>query len=200
MFKKVLKFFGKTKVVRFIHLQLIRRYQIERRKQISPTMKQLVGPRAVNYEMLLLKGVMSYARCWTADLEVGYQPLGQRKSRAGKVASAEQLKTIIFTATAHPLWHVAMWCGAVAAGSGCRACEVRNLRLENISASEGTVHIEREMAKKRVARDTRLTALGEWGLRHLVERAKALSADRRRTIAEGGGPGVLCQFQARTDF
>jgi hypothetical protein len=59
MFKNVLKFFGKSKPVRSIHLQLIRRYQIERRKHISRTMKQPVGPRAINYEMLLLKGVMS---------------------------------------------------------------------------------------------------------------------------------------------
>ena len=55
MFKSVLKFFGKSQAVRSIHLQLIRRYQIERRKQISRTMKRPVGLRAVNYEMLLLK-------------------------------------------------------------------------------------------------------------------------------------------------
>jgi integrase len=176
MFKSVLKFFGKTKIVRSIHLQLIRRYQIERRKQISPTMKQPVGPRAVNYEMLLLKGVMSYARCWTAELEVAYQPLREPKSRAGKVATGEQLKNMIYTAMGHPEWQMAMWCGAVAAGSGCRGGEIRHLRLENISASEGVIHIEREIAKNRVARDCRLTALGEWGLHHLLDRAKALGA------------------------
>jgi len=129
MFKKVLTFFGRSKVVRSIHLQLIRRYQIERRKQISPTMKRPVGPRAVNYEMLLLKGVMAYARCWTAELEVGYQPLRQPKSRAGKVATAEQLKNMIYTAMSHPEWHLHMWCGAVAAGSGCRGGEIRYLQL-----------------------------------------------------------------------
>jgi len=88
MFKNVLNFFGKNKVVRSIHLQLIRRYQIERRKHISCTMKRPVGPRAVNYEMLLLKGVMAYARCWTAELEVAYQPLREPKSRAGKVGGS----------------------------------------------------------------------------------------------------------------
>ncbi len=176
MFQNVLKFFGKNKILRSIHLQLIRRYQIERRKQISPTMKRPVGPRAVNYEMLLLKGVMSYARCWTAELEVAYQPLREPKSRAGKVASAEQLKMMIYTAMANPEWRLAMWCGAVAAGSGCRGGEIRNLRLENVSMSEGVIHIEREISKNRVARDCRLTALGEWGLRHLIERATALGA------------------------
>ena len=176
MFKNVLKFFGKTKPVRSIHLQLIRRYQIERRKHISRTMNQPVGPRAINYEMLLLKGVMGYARCWTAELEVGYRPLREPKSRAGKVATGEQLKNMIYAAMAHPEWQLAMWCGAVAAGSGCRGGEIRPLQTENISTSEGVIHIEREVAKNRVARDCRLTALGEWGLRHLLERAKALGA------------------------
>jgi integrase len=140
MFRNVLKFFGKNKIVRTIHIQQIRRYQIERRKQISPTMKKPVGPRAINYEMLLLKGVMGYARCWGAELEVAYRPLRQPKSRAGKVATAEQLKTMISKAMGNPHWQVAMWCGAVAAGSGCRGGEIRNLRLENISLSEGIIH------------------------------------------------------------
>ena len=177
MFKNVLNFFGKNKVVRSIHLQLIRRYQIERRKHVSRTMKRPVGPRAVNYEMLLLKGVMAYARCWTAELEVAYHPLREPKSRAGKIATGEQLKNMVYTAMAHPEWQLAMWCGAVAAGSGCRVCEIRNLRLKNVCAVEGTIHIEREIAKNSVARDCRLTALGEWGLRHLLERAKALGAN-----------------------
>ena len=130
----------------------------------------------MNYEMLLLKGVMSYARCWTAELEVAYQPLREPKSRAGKVATGDQLKNMIYTAMGHPEWQMAMWCGAVAAGSGCRGGEIRHLRLENISASEGVIHIEREIAKNRVARDCRLTALGEWGLHHLLDRAKVLGA------------------------
>jgi integrase len=79
---------------------------------------------------------------------------------------------MIYTAMGHPEWQMAMWCGAVAAGSGCRGGEIRHLRLENISASEGVIHIERVIAKNRVARDCRLTALGEWGLRHLLDRAK----------------------------
>lgn len=37
MFENLLKFFGKGKPVRSIDLQMMRRYQIERRKQISPT-------------------------------------------------------------------------------------------------------------------------------------------------------------------
>src|SRR5262249_12503116 len=41
---------------------------------------------------------------------------------------------------------------------------------------EGTIHVEREYAKNQTAHDYRLTALGEWGLRHLVERARSLGS------------------------
>jgi hypothetical protein len=50
-------------------------------------MKKAVGPRTINYELQLLRGVMTYADCWTSDLEARYQPLRQPKSRVGKAAS-----------------------------------------------------------------------------------------------------------------
>jgi hypothetical protein len=80
MFKNVLKFFGADTPVKSIRLPQIRAYHKERRQQVSPTMKQLVTARSVNYEMQLLKGVMSYADCWTDTLAVRYQPLREVKS------------------------------------------------------------------------------------------------------------------------
>jgi hypothetical protein len=63
-------------------------------------MKQPVTARSVNYEMQLLRAVMSYADCWTDELAARYSPLRQIKRRIGKVASKTQLKTIIATAMA----------------------------------------------------------------------------------------------------
>jgi hypothetical protein len=73
MFKNVLKFFGPQTAVRCIRLPQIRAYQKDRRQQISPTMKQPVTARSVNYELQLLKGVMSYADCWSDTLAARYQ-------------------------------------------------------------------------------------------------------------------------------
>lgn len=119
---------------------------------------------------------MKYADCWTDNLEARYQPLRQPKSRVGKAASKAQLKNIITTASANDYWQVAMWCAALAAGSGCRGGEIRKLRREDIDASGGSVRIVREIAKNRKERVPRLMALAEWGLRHLLERASALGA------------------------
>jgi integrase len=83
---------------------------------------------------------------------------------------------IISTAATNEYWQVAMWCAAVAAGSGCRGGEIRKLRLEDIDISGSTVRIVREISKNRKERMPRLMALAEWGLRHLLERARALGA------------------------
>ncbi len=45
-------------------------------------MKQPVTARSVNYELQLLKGVMTYADCWTDHLAARYKPLREVKSWA----------------------------------------------------------------------------------------------------------------------
>jgi len=75
IFKSVEKFFGSRFPTNAIGLHHIRDYQRERREQISPTMKQPVTARTVNYEMHLLRSAMTFAGCWMPELEVGYQPL-----------------------------------------------------------------------------------------------------------------------------
>jgi len=107
-------------------------------------------------------GVMTYADCWSDDLERRYRPLRQVKSRAGKFASNDQLMKMITTAMGKDVWQLAMYCGALAAGSGCRGGEIRNLQLKDISLSEGKVRVVREIAKNRKEREPRLMALAEW--------------------------------------
>lgn len=176
MFKNVLKFLGPETPVKAIRLPQIRAYQKERRQQISPTMKQPVTARSVNYEMQLLKGVMSYADCWADTLAVRYQPLREVKSRAGKTASTAEMIKIINTARKNEYWQLAMWCAAVAAGTGCRSGEIRKLQLKDISLVEGKIRVVREIAKSRKERQPRLMALAEWGLGKLLLRAHALGA------------------------
>ncbi len=176
MFKRVIKFLGPKRAIKSIRLANLREYQKERRKDVSPTMKKVVGPRTINYEMQLLRCVMKYADCWTDNLEARYQPLRQSKSRIGKSASKDQLSKIIATAMTNEYWRLAMWCAAVAAGSGCRGGEIRKFRLEDIDISGGSVRIVREISKNRKERVPRLMALAEWGLRNLLQRATALGA------------------------
>lgn len=176
MFKSVRKFFGSQLPVKSIKLPMIQQYQQQRRQHVSKTMKQPVTARSVNYEMQLLRNMLKFSRCWTGDLATGYKPLRQVKSRVGKCAAKEQVMKIIETAKANEYWQLAMWCTAVAIGTGCRGGEIRRLQLRDIDLENGKLVIRREIAKNRKRREPRLMALAQWGLQHLLERARALGA------------------------
>src|SRR2546427_6904231 len=126
--------------------------------------------------MHLLRSAMTFAGCWMPELEVGYQPLREIKRRAGKVATKDQLVTIITEAMANEYWQLAVYCAALAAGTGCRGGEIRHLQLRDIDLDGGRIRIVREIAKNRKERQPRLMALADWGMRQLLLRAQALGA------------------------
>jgi integrase len=147
MFKQVEKFIGAKTPLRLIDVELIREYQQQRRKQISPTMRRAVSARSVNYELRLLRGVMVRANCWKGDVAERYKALKQSKDRVGRVATKEQLMKIIETGRQNEYWLLAMYCAAVAAGTGCRSWEIKNLQLEDIRIADTRIRIRREIAK-----------------------------------------------------
>lgn len=98
------------------------------------------------------------------------------KSKVGKAATVQQLAKIIKTAKTNESWGIALYAAAVAIGSGCRGGEIRTLQLRDIHLKAKHIVIRRESAKNRTERHPRLTAVAEWGLRNLLERARALGA------------------------
>src|SRR6185312_13134586 len=175
IFRAIFKAFGRSRSVRSIKLFHLRQYQQQRRKHISH-MKQPVTARTVNYELGLLHAVMKYAGCWTPELAVGYEPLPEIKSQIGQAATEQQLANIITTASANEFWQVAMYCAAVAIGTGCRGGEIRTLQLRQIQLKTGRIAIQPEKAKNRTGRYPILMQVAQWGLRHLLERARSLGA------------------------
>jgi hypothetical protein len=176
MFRNIERAMGKTTPVRAVDLELIREYQQERRKQISPTMKKAVSARTVNYELQLLRGVMRYAGCWKGEIAECYRALSERKSDVGRAATKEQLVKIIAKAQENEYWKVAMYCAAVAAGSACvagRSSICSSAIFDSQMAMSGSVT---RSQRTRQGRESRLMALTEWGLRELLYRARQLGA------------------------
>jgi hypothetical protein len=124
--QEVEKFIGAKTPLRLIDVELIREYQQQRRKQISPTMRRAASARSVNYELRLLRGVMVHVNCWKGDVAERYKALKQSKDRIGRVATKEQLVKIIESARQNEYWLLAMYCAPVAAGTGCRSWEIKN--------------------------------------------------------------------------
>ncbi len=77
---------------------------------------------------------------------------------------------------ANEYWQLAVYCAALAAGTGCRGGEIRHLQLRDIDLDGGKIRIVREIAKNRKERQPRLMALADWGMRQLLLRAQALGA------------------------
>src|SRR5438132_7526975 len=126
--------------------------------------------------MHLLRSAMTFAGCWMPELEVGYQPLREIKQRAGKVATKDQLVTIITEAMANEYWQLAVYCAAVVAGTGCRGGEIRIFSLGTLIWTEA-----RSASSARLQRTARSASLGSWhlrigGMRQLLLRAQALGA------------------------
>ena len=176
IFRPLLKWLGASKIVKTIKLVHLRQYQQQRRKHVSHVMKQPVTARTVNYELDLLRGVMKYAGCWTPELETEYQPLPELKSKVGRAATVQQLARIIKTAKSNESWGIALYAAAVAIGTGCRGGEIRTLQLRDVHLKAKHIVIRRESAKNRTERHPRLTAVADWGLRNLLERARSLGA------------------------
>jgi hypothetical protein len=121
MFKQVEKFIGAKTPLRLIDVELIREYQEQRRKQISPTMRRAVSARSVNYELRLLRGVMVHANCWKGDVAERYKALKPSKDRIGRVATKEQLMKIIETARQNEYWLLVMYCAVWQHKTSCRS-------------------------------------------------------------------------------
>jgi len=160
IFNAVLKSFGSGRTLRSIQLFHLRQYQQERRHHVSH-MKQPVTARTVNYELDLLRGIMKYTGCWTSALEAGYQSLPEARSKRGQFASEHQLTRIITTAVKHEPWQVAMYCAAVAIGTGCRGGEVRTLQIGDIKLEDGRILIRPGKAKNRTGREPYLLAVAD---------------------------------------
>jgi len=86
------------------------------------------------------------------------------------------LMKVIETAKKNEYWQLAMYCAAVAAGTGCRSWEIKNLQLQDIRIAEGRLCVRREISKNWKEREPRLLALAEWGLDQLLYRARSLGA------------------------
>src|SRR5262249_5295532 len=105
-----------------------------------------------------------------------YQPLPELKSKIGKAATVQQLARIVKIARANESWGIALYAAAVAIGTGCRGGEIRTLQLRDIHLKAKHIVVPPGSAKNKTERHPPLTAVAEWGLRSLLERARGLGA------------------------
>ncbi len=138
---------------------------------------EMVGPKTVNNEMLVLKAVLVNARLWT-QLEDLYEPLTVPKRGPGQALTPEQTGRLVETAKSNDRWFVALCATVLAYATGCRSGEIKKLRLGDLvlSADRPYIRLRAEDTKSRRCRQPALNDLGLWAVNHLLRRATLLGA------------------------
>lgn len=142
-------------------------------------MKRLeaVGPKTINNDMLVLTAVLKSARLWAA-LKDTYEPLPVPKRGPGQALSPEQTAKLIEMAKKNDRWFVALCATVLAYATGCRAGEIKKIRIGdlNLNSDRPYIRLPAENTKSRSEREPALNDLGLWAVRQLLQRARLLGA------------------------
>jgi integrase len=147
----------------------VRRFQMKR--------LEVVGPKTINNEMLVLTAVLKSARLWSSLKDL-YEPLATPKHGPGQALTPEQTAKLIETAKTNDRWFVALCATVLAYATGCRSGEIKKLRLGDLvfEGEKPCIRLRAEDTKGRRDRDPALNDLGLWAVRELVKRATLLGA------------------------
>jgi integrase len=127
--------------------------------------------------MLVLTAVLKSARLW-APLQESYGRLAVCKRGPGKSLTPEQTAKLIETAKTNDRWFVALCATVLAYATGCRAGEIKTLRLGDLEldSEQPCIRLAAENTKGRRDRKPALNDLGLWAVRELLKRATLLGA------------------------
>jgi integrase len=147
----------------------IRRFQMKR--------MEVVAPKTINNEVLVLTAVLKSARLW-APLKETYEPLAIPKHGPGQALTPEQTAKLIETARTNDRWFVALCATVLAYATGCRSGEIKKLKIGSLflGTDRPFIRLQAEDTKSRTEREPALNDLGLWAVNHLLERARLLGA------------------------
>jgi integrase len=144
----------------------LKSYQTKRRKT--------VGPRAVNLELRILVNELKQENLWRPIAE-HYKPLKERESDKGRALNFQELQRLETAAASNPAWEVAYRCEVLAANTGMRGGEIRNLQLRDIDLELRRLRIRNAKTDAGV-RMVELNQSATEAVTRLYERAQVLGA------------------------
>jgi integrase len=135
--RQLTKRLGPTKL-NSIKLDDLKDYQRNRRKE--------VGARAINLELQILISVLKEANLW-ASIGEHYKRLKEAESEIGQALSMEQLHLFEATAATNDAWEVAYSAEVLAANTGLRGGEIKNMRLSMVDLEKRRITVTRKSTK-----------------------------------------------------
>lgn len=173
--------FGKNKVLSTFTLLDFDRYVVARRAKPSASTGEPVGPHLVNLELRTLRQILTKAALWKQiDPDDEYKPLPEPSEKVGQVLSEDQIKKLLALSDKADKWFVAFHGSLLAYSTGCRSIEIKTLKIKHVHLNAATPYIEIRRSKTKAGhRDIPLTAVAQWALRRLLDRAQLLGATDR---------------------
>jgi len=161
----LLKHFSGRRVAE-IDAPAIRGYQTARVKVVST--------RTVNLECKLLRHVLKAAKVW-GTLADDYKALKEDRRGPGRALEDSAERILFDTARSRPGWDAAFYAAMLAANTTMRGCEIKALRIADISLIDRELVVGRsktDAGRRRIP----LNGGAMWALARLLERAAALGS------------------------
>jgi integrase len=143
----------------------------------SPHATSDVTPHKINQEVGTLSMIMRRARCWTVELEEGYEPLQTNESDIPKSLSPDEQSLWLATASSRQEWAPVWWYSLIAFATGASNCEMRGMQLGHINLASRILTIQSGHAKNKYrVRTVPLSEEAFWAVTQLIDRARELGA------------------------
>jgi integrase len=127
-----------TRKLKSINLDDLKDYQRNRRKE--------VGQRTINLELQILVSVLKEAKLW-APISEHYKRLKEPDSEIGQALSLDQLQDLEAAAAEKDAWQVAYWAEVLAANTGLRGGEIKQMRLGMLNLEKRQIRVTRKSTK-----------------------------------------------------
>lgn len=186
------KFFGQMQL-KTITAANLREYQIGRAANTLRTSKgethpwnNAAGNSTINHELAQLGSLLNHAGLWKDRLKLYYSPLKIAAWSPRDVLSVDDEKRLFEVAKGHPEAELAYLVACITNSTSASGCELRGLRLENVTFLEPTldengknlspsfVYIPPEIVKNNNRpRKIPLVPQAEWAFQQCMKRALA---------------------------
>jgi integrase len=163
-------------LVRRLGMKKLKANTLDSLKDYQATRTQQVRERPVNLELGTLVNVLKEANLWKSPLN-NYKRLSEPESEVGEALTLDQLQRLEATAASNEAWQVAYCAELLAANTGVRGGEIKQLQLGAIDLERRRIRITRKSTKTNAgARWVELNQAATAAVRALYEPAQLLGA------------------------
>jgi len=160
----------------------VKDYQVARRQDVPRSghkdSKRRVSARIVNLELRILTNAMKEANLWNAMAE-HHKPLAEPESEIGRALTMAELQRLEAAASSKPAWIVAYNAEILAANTGLRSGEIKQLQIGDIDLERRRIRVRRGSTKSDAgARDIELNQAATEAVTRLYTRAQTLGASQ----------------------